>query len=530
MPLNAETPAQNMPHRKHESPRKNRRAARLVTAGLAWALVGCTMGVMAGCDSDETGSSSDAAAPQAASTQTQQAEEETSIADAIHQAAAEQGTRDAQKQAQAVKQAIEQVTAPYGEAVSVTYLPVGRAEGVASVNGSTQHASASMIKLVVLAALLDKAAAGEVDLASQVEVAATAIVSGTGTVQDDGPGTYELRELARRMIADSDNTATNVIVDLIGMDAVNEEASKLGLTGTVMARKMMDTAAAEQGMRNRMTTDDAATILNLIATGQLVNQQMSDLAMDFLLQQTIDAGLTDAIPAGVSVAHKTGELLQTEHDGGIVLAAKPYVLVVMTEGIDNAAGVSVIADVSRAVYVATNGTDGVGNENTTAQGVQQAIDSAGGAQWAFDYDEPGVPYEPDWYAPAQDWAGSDEGTGGEGGSSADAPTAPAEPSQPSDPSQPSGGAGTDTPADGSQTNPDAGGDGGNAGTGGNSGTEFGGGAQETPGAGAGAGDTGSDAGSGSGAGDGSGDAGGGGSDAGSSDDSSAAPDTGVDAE
>ena len=140
-----------------------------------------------------------------------------------------------------------------------------------------------MIKLVVLAALLDEAAAGQIDLSAQVEVTSSDIVSGTGTVQDDGPGTYELRELARRMIADSDNTATNVIVDLIGMDAVNEEASKLGLTGTVMARKMMDMVAADQGMRNRMTSDDAATILNLIASGKLVNEQMSELAMSFLL-------------------------------------------------------------------------------------------------------------------------------------------------------------------------------------------------------------------------------------------------------
>ena len=318
-----------------------------------------------------------------------------------------------------------------------------------------------MIKLLVLAALLDKAANGQVDLAAQVEVATDAIVSGTGTIQDDGPGTYTVQELARRMIADSDNTATNVIVDLIGMDAVNEEATKLGLKGTVMARKMMDTAAAEGGMRNRMTTDDAATILNLIACGKLVNEQMSQLAMDFLLQQTIDAGLTDAIPAGVSVAHKTGELLQAEHDGGIVLAAKPYVLVVMTEGIENVTGVSVIADVSRAVYVATNGSEGVGETNTTAQSVQEAVDAAGGAEWAFDFDEPGVPFTPGDYAwedeggdsgwtedASQAGGTADTGTGGAGDSSADGSS-----EQPSTPSQ--GG----SSADGSNETPGSNGDG-----------------------------------------------------------------------
>lgn len=432
-------------------------------------------------------------------------QDSVSAVDTIRQAAVAHNTADVERVSAAIRQAIEQVTAPYGETVSVTYLPVGMPAGIVSVNGATQHASASMIKLVVLAALFDKVAAGEVDLAAQVEVKASDIVSGTGTVQDDGPGTYELRELARRMIADSDNTATNVIVDLIGMDAVNEEASKLGLTGTVMARKMMDMVAADQGMRNRMTSDDAATILNLIASGKLVNEQMSELAMSFLLQQTIDAGLTDAIPAGVQVAHKTGELNQAEHDGGIVLAAHSYVLVVMTEGIDNYLGVSVIADVSRAVYVATNGNEGVEQANATAQGVQDAINAAGGAQYAFDYDEPGVFFTPDYsYDGGADYGWSDEvpGDSGETGGT----TVPSEPTQPGTGTETGGGTGGET--GGTVPEPGAGG------TGGTTGGE---GSGETGGAGAGSGSEGA---GGSGETGGSGEAGGSGGGA-------EAPDTGA---
>ena len=400
----------------------------MVRVALPCALAGCCLLSLAGCGSEEGGEDTRAAetatAPASSDVESSQ-DSSSSVADAVRQAAVAQSAADTARASAAIRQAIERVTSSYGEAVSVTYLPVGELDAVVSVNGTTQHASASMIKLLVLAALLDKAAAGEVDLDAQVEVAASDIVSGTGTIQDEGPGAYALRELARRMIADSDNTATNVIVGLIGMDAVNEEASRLGLTGTVMARKMMDTTAAEQGMRNRMTTDDAATILNLIATGRLVNREMSELAMSFLLQQTIDAGLTDAIPAGVQVAHKTGELLQAEHDGGIVLASQPYVLVVMTEGIDNYLGVSVIADVSRAVYVATNGSEGVGEVNSTAQGVQEAIDAAGGAEWAFSYDEPGVAYAPDYgYAGGEgsDWSDDDSGGTQDTGESATPPS------------------------------------------------------------------------------------------------------------
>ena len=451
----------------------------LARVALLCVLLGLISLPLSGCDSQNgsityPSSSTGDASPSGEATSDRATDDDSpSVAQSVRQAAMRQSSVAAsQAQAAAVKQAVEAIVAPYGEAVSVTYLPVGDTAGMASVNGTTQHASASMIKLLVLAALLDKAASGEVDLAAQVEVTSDAIVSGTGTIQDDGPGTYAVQELARRMIADSDNTATNVIVDLIGMDAVNEEATKLGLTGTVMARKMMDTAAAEGGMRNRMTTDDAATILNLLACGKLVDEQMSQLAMDFLLQQTINAGLTDAIPAGVSVAHKTGELLQAEHDGGIVLAAKPYVLVVMTEGIENVTGVSIIADVSRAVYVATNGSDGIGEANTTAQGVQEAVDAAGGAEWAFGYDEPGVPFTPGNYTWEDEGAGWDEGASGEAesgsGDGSGATETPATPSQgdgsgSSDGAQGTGGSSTATDTPDNGANPDTGTDSGSDG-------------------------------------------------------------------
>ena len=450
------------------------RSARwMMRLALPCALAGCCLLFLAGCGADAGDVDRATSAAVKGSSVNTSEQDSVSAADTIRQAAVAQNTADIERASAGVRQAIEQVTAPYGQAVSVTYLPVGTPAGIVSVNGSTQHASASMIKLVVLAALLDKVAAGEIDLDAQVEVTSSDIVSGTGTVQDDGPGTYELQELARRMIADSDNTATNVIVDLIGMDAVNEEASKLGLTGTVMARKMMDMVAADQGMRNRMTSDDAATVLNLIATGKLVNEQMSELAMNFLLQQTINAGLTDAIPAGVQVVHKTGELIQAEHDGGIVLAAHPYVLVVMTEGIDNYLGVSVIADVSRAVYVATNGSEGVEQANVTAQGVQDAINAAGGAQYAFDYDEPGVFFTPDYsYDSGADYGWSDEVPGDSGDTGGT--TMPSEPTQP----------GTGTETGGETGGGETGGTAPEPGTGGTTGSESSG---ETGGAGAGSG-------------------------------------------
>ena len=190
----------------------------MIVGALTCTLALCGALGLAGCDASD-GESASTTSGMASSTA--DADKDSSLAGAVRQAATEQDRADSQKEAQAVQQAIEAVTASYGTSVSVAYLPVGDADGAVYINGDTQRSSASMIKLIVLATLLDKAAAGEVDLDAEVKVRSEDIVAGTGTVQEDGPGAYQLRELARRMIADSDNTATNVIVDLIGMDAVN---------------------------------------------------------------------------------------------------------------------------------------------------------------------------------------------------------------------------------------------------------------------------------------------------------------------
>lgn len=371
---------------------------------------------LAGCDLP--GAGSEGGVLPASSSAADGVHASSSIAEVASSSAASSHAVDASVAAD-VRAAVEGIVAEYGEGVSVTFLPVGSMDGLVSINGAVQHSSASMIKLLVLAALLDAAQQGTVDLSADVEVAPEDIVGGSGTVQDDGAGTYALQELARRMIADSDNTATNVIVDLIGMDAVNAEATKLGLSNTVMARKMMDTTAAEQGMQNRMSSDDAATILNLIASGRLVNEQMSELALGFLLQQSVNAGLVDGVPAGVDVAHKTGELVQVEHDGGIVLAAQPYVLVVMTEGMDNAAGVSLIAQVSRAAYVATNGTEGVPEQSDVAAAALAAAGAGEGPTGSYvgSYDEPDVAfvgYDGSDYSGGE-WWGEDDGYADDGG-------------------------------------------------------------------------------------------------------------------
>ena len=254
--------------------------------------------------------------------------------------------------------------------VSVTYLRLDDPSDTFSINGATPHPSASMIKLVVLTALLEQCASGDLSLDDTLTIADSDIVYGSGVLQGCSGQTYTLRELAGYMISESDNIAANMLIDLLGMDAVNEKARELGLDGSSLQRKMMDTEAQEQGLENMMSSDDIAEILTLAATGKLVDQASSDFALQALHEQGIDAGLAAGTGYEVPVAHKTGELINAENDGGIIYTASPYVLVVMTDGVPNGEGIALITEISRLAYV-----DELNREGGLAQAADQPFEA-----------------------------------------------------------------------------------------------------------------------------------------------------------
>ncbi len=250
--------------------------------------------------------------------------------------------------------AAEEAIQGYEDHVCVSFALVdgGDAAGF-SIAGDRLVPSASMIKTAVLATFLQQTVDGRISLDESYTIKRSDIVGGTGTIQNMGAGTMlNLDQLADLMISQSDNVATNVLIDRLGMDTVNEECSALGLRGTTLRRKMMDQAAAAEGRENYTCADDQAELLLAVAEGRLVNAEASERALGYLESQTDSRGLVDGIPTGVVVAHKTGTLASVRHDGGIVFGERPYVLVVMTEGLDEPSANALIARISQAVWAA----------------------------------------------------------------------------------------------------------------------------------------------------------------------------------
>jgi beta-lactamase class A len=198
-------------------------------------------------------------------------------------------------------------------------------------------AQASSIKITVLADLYLQAQQGKLKLTDLYTVQASDLVQDSDIMGGLTPGVTRitLRDLATMMVAVSDNSATNVLIDHVGMDNVNAMLDSLGLRHTRLRRKMMDLEAAKQGRENVSTPREMMMLLEAIYRGKLLNKQSTE---DFfkVLSTGKDSWIPRDLPADVKVADKPGALEGVRNDSGIVFVeGRPYVICVMTTFLTN---------------------------------------------------------------------------------------------------------------------------------------------------------------------------------------------------
>jgi beta-lactamase class A len=160
-----------------------------------------------------------------------------------------------------------------------------------------------------------------------------------------------LRDLATIMVAVSDNSATNVLIDRVGMDNVNAMLDSLGLSHTRLRRKMMDLEAAKHGRENISTPREMMSLLEAIYRGKVLNQEST---ADFfkVLSTNKASWIPRDLPADVRVANKPGALEAVRNDSGIVFVeGRPYVICVMTSFLRNERdGEEAISKISLAAW------------------------------------------------------------------------------------------------------------------------------------------------------------------------------------
>jgi len=173
---------------------------------------------------------------------------------------------------------------------------------------------------------------GKLKLGDLYTLQSSDLVGGSGVAGALTPGVTRLtlRDVAALMISVSDNSATNVIIDRIGMENVNALLDSLGLTHTRLRRKMMDVKAAAEGRENIATPREMMILLEDLYRGKILNKQMTD---DFfeLLSIHKESYIPRELPEDLRIANKPGELEGVRNDSGIVFTGhRPFVISVMT--------------------------------------------------------------------------------------------------------------------------------------------------------------------------------------------------------
>ncbi|MFN2373924.1 MAG: serine hydrolase [Cyclonatronaceae bacterium] len=224
-------------------------------------------------------------------------------------------------------------------------------------NAGKQVASASVIKIPILAEMMRIAERNELSMDETYTLTSDDIVGGSGELQHAGPGgEYTLEFLAREMIRVSDNTATNIIIRRIGMERINRLMEELDMDQTVLARFMMDFEAIEEGRQNYTSAADMNRVLLAIMGGHLQDSDLksregmtgdspgvSPASTEFLSASSRElvlemlAGCADKslipryLPDSVRVANKTGTLAYVRGDSGIIFGEKPIIITIFAE-------------------------------------------------------------------------------------------------------------------------------------------------------------------------------------------------------
>jgi beta-lactamase class A len=221
------------------------------------------------------------------------------------------------------------------------------------VNDTLTFPQGSAIKIPLLIELYRQDAVGQLKLTTRVAVREADRTGGSGLLLNLGDGTSELSlgDLAMFMITVSDNTATNMLIDRVGMDRVNAMTRELGVPQVKLQRKMIRPKESAAGNENIATPTAAATIMAKIARCELPMPKERCGELRRLLEIPKGGPIEASVPEGVRVAWKPGDIEGVNTAWGLVdLPGRPYVVVGMVNYSDADDAMRALRRIADAAY------------------------------------------------------------------------------------------------------------------------------------------------------------------------------------
>ncbi|HYW07999.1 MAG TPA: serine hydrolase [Longimicrobium sp.] len=236
-----------------------------------------------------------------------------------------------------LRRALETTMRGYPGVAGVSVIDLRGGETV-SIRGGETYASASLIKVAVLVALLDEVNKGRMRLDERISLIGSDRVGGSGVLQFMASGLQPtLEDAAWLMISVSDNTATNLLLDRVPMRTVWAKMEALGLPHTKIHSKTFlraTSVAMDSSVKYGLgvtTPDEMARLFALLHAGRAVSPAMDSLALRMLRSNQDATKMVRWLPENVAVAHKSGDVDAARNDCGIIYGPQaPVAVCVMT--------------------------------------------------------------------------------------------------------------------------------------------------------------------------------------------------------
>lgn len=205
-------------------------------------------------------------------------------------------------------------------------------------NENVQMTSAGCMKLPIAVSVIKHIEDGTDSFLDKVKIEEKDKVYGTGILHEFDNREYTIFELLVAMLIQSDNTAANKLIDIVGIDNINKDILDLGLKNTKLNRKTSDERAANEGFENITSALDLAKIWKSLYTASFLSEKNSTMLIDILRRQQMKNKLALYIPDDLKfeISSKTGDKTSVENDTALIHTHKgSFTFTVLSMGVPN---------------------------------------------------------------------------------------------------------------------------------------------------------------------------------------------------